>query len=125
MPHSAYLLALPAFIDKEAWAGFVESRLSKGKAHPFTERAAKLILLELYKLKALGEDPNACLDQSVIHGWSGVFPVKKQQATRAPETFRERDERQAREKVGAWAPSVAKRSTDEVPSGSTEIVVRH
>lgn len=129
MPHSALLLPLPIFVDKEAWAGFVEMRVGKGKRVPFTERAAKLILAELYRLKASGQDPNACLDQSTIHGWAGVYPVKgnPQPATQAPkESFQERNERQARERVAKWAPSVAKKTQpDEVSDGNSAIVVRH
>lgn len=70
------MIPLPAFIDAEAWQGFVDMRKSKGKRVPFTEYAAKLILVELYRLKDAGHDPNACLDQSTMHGWSDVYPLK-------------------------------------------------
>lgn len=51
-------------------------RKGKGKSRPFTERAAQMVLKELYRLRDAGHDPNACLDQSTMHGWSDVYPLK-------------------------------------------------
>lgn len=65
---------LPAWIDREAWIGFVEMRKTVKK--PLTFRAAKMILTELAKLKAAGHDANAALDQSTNHCWADVYPVK-------------------------------------------------
>lgn len=67
------MIPLPPYIDPEAWAGFCEMRKKMGKTVPFTARAATLILKELQALKAQGYDPNACLDQSTMKGWRGVF----------------------------------------------------
>lgn len=67
------MIPLPTFIDPDAWAGFCEMRKKMGKSVPFTQRAATLILKELIMLKAQGYDPNACLDQSTMKGWRGVF----------------------------------------------------
>lgn len=89
------MIAIPAFIDPESWEGFCEMRKSKGKSRPFTERAAKMILKELYKLKEAGQDPNAVLDQSTRNGWSDVYPVKDKGRA---ESFRERDARLAKER---------------------------
>lgn len=69
------MIPIPPFIDPEAWEGFCEMRGSK-KSRPFTQRAAKMVLAELYKLRDAGHDPNACLDQSTMHGWSDVYPLK-------------------------------------------------
>lgn len=67
--------ALPAWVDPAAWAGFVEMR-AKSK-HPLnTARARDGILADLAALRAQGQDPNACLDQSTKRGWRGVFGVK-------------------------------------------------
>lgn len=76
------MIPLPAFIDPEAWEGFCEMRKSKGKRIPFTGRAAKLILAELYKLRDAGHDPNAALDQSTKHGWSDVYAPKEKEITK-------------------------------------------
>lgn len=72
------MIPLPAYIDPEAWTGFVEMRRSMPKSKPFTHRAAVLILKELQKIKDGGGDPNEALDQSTVHGWASVYPVKKE-----------------------------------------------
>ncbi len=64
---------LPDDIDPDVWRAFEESR-KKLKA-PLTERAADLILNELQKI---GQNKNAVLNQSVMNGWKGVFPLKRQ-----------------------------------------------
>jgi hypothetical protein len=64
----------PSFIDPEAWAAFHEMR-RKIKA-PLTPYAERLILRELVRLKSSGEDPQACLDQSIRNGWRDVFPLR-------------------------------------------------
>jgi hypothetical protein len=71
---------LPAWIDREAWSGFVEfrkrqERLSRGKI-AWTARAEMLVLKEAYKLHDLGHDVNASLDQSVTCGWTSLFEPK-------------------------------------------------
>jgi hypothetical protein len=71
------MTALPAWIDAEAWAGFVEmrltqQRLSRGKI-PWTSRAETLILKELYALRDKGHDANKSLDQSALKGWTDVY----------------------------------------------------
>ncbi len=39
-------------------------------------RAQKLAIDELEKLKSQGHDPVACINQSILNGWKGIFPVK-------------------------------------------------
>jgi hypothetical protein len=72
---------LPDWLDKEAWEGFCQMRRAM-KRVPFTDRAQKLIIRELDTLKAQGYDPGAVLDQSVMNGWRGVFPVRGQEPKR-------------------------------------------
>lgn len=50
--------------------------MRKASKRPFTDRAASMVLKELAKLQAAGYDPNACLDQSTLHGWLDVWPTK-------------------------------------------------
>lgn len=68
----------PAWVPAEPWDGFVEFR--KRKKAPLTARAAALTFAELDKLRALGNEPGAVLDQSVQRGWTGVFPIKGERA---------------------------------------------
>jgi len=76
------LIPLPAYIDPEAWAGFVEMRKASGRTRPFTTRAATLILFELQRIKDAGHCPNAALNQSTMKGWADVWPAKEKQLER-------------------------------------------
>jgi len=44
---------------------------------PMTERAKALLCKELDKLKEKGEDIKACINQSILYDWQGVFPMKR------------------------------------------------
>ena len=68
---------IPTWITPESWQAFEEMRC-KIKA-PLTIYAGKLIVSELCKLKASGESPQDCLDQSIRNGWRDVFPVRDKQ----------------------------------------------
>ena len=76
------MIPLPAYIDPEAWAGFVEMRKASGRTRPFTTRAATLILFELQRIKDAGHCPNAALNQSTMKGWADVWPAKDKQLER-------------------------------------------
>ena len=67
--------ALPEWVPEENWKGFVEMRSRK---HPLTPRGKSLVVGELERLRAVGEDVAAVLDQSTMNGWRGVFPVRKE-----------------------------------------------
>lgn len=65
---------LPDWIDPAAWEGFVAMR--KKIRAPLTERAITVTINALERLRAEGQNPNHCLDQSTQHAWRGVFAVK-------------------------------------------------
>jgi len=65
---------LPDWVKPEVWDGFVAMR--REMKHPLTDRAKVLIVQELAELRGRGQDPNACLDQSVSRSWRGVFEIK-------------------------------------------------
>ena len=77
------MIALPAFIDRESWEGFVEMRRLIKK--PLTPRGEKLILRDLWNLKTQGHDPNECLDRSAINNWLGVWAPKAEKSGWLPE----------------------------------------
>lgn len=66
--------APPDWLPSEPWKAFVEMR-TRGR-NRFTEYAKGLTIKRLESLRADGEDVRAVLEQSVMRGWSGVFPVR-------------------------------------------------
>jgi hypothetical protein len=66
---------LPDGIPIRTWAAFVEMRRKIGR--PLTEHAVDLVFRKLAALKATGNDPEEVLEQSVLHSWTGLFPVKE------------------------------------------------
>lgn len=78
---------LPAWLDPDTWDAYTEMRREKGKRAPFTDRARDLIIRKLDRMRAEGHNPNDALAESVMSGWTGVFPPKtpaQQQRASAP-----------------------------------------
>lgn len=67
-------IILPEWIDTNVWNAFLEMR-KKMKAAS-TEFALSLIIKDLEKFKAAGEDPNEILKRSITNSWKGVFSHK-------------------------------------------------
>jgi len=65
---------IPEWIDKELWDGFLEVRKQRKAAS--TDYALSLIIKDLEKFKAAGDDPNEILKKSIMNSWKGVFPLK-------------------------------------------------
>ncbi len=68
------VMELPEWMPKEVWAEFVEQR-RKMKA-PMTDIAQKRAVKKLEAMRAEGQDIEAVIDQSIVCGWKGLFPVK-------------------------------------------------
>lgn len=66
-------IVLPEWIKKETWDAFLEMR--KAKKAPPTLRATELIIKELEKFKAAGDDANEVLNRSIRNSWKDVFPL--------------------------------------------------
>jgi hypothetical protein len=66
---------LPDWINQESWAGWTEMR-RKIKNAPFTDRAEKLAISELEKLRAEGHNPTQILDLATQKGWKSFYPPK-------------------------------------------------
>ena len=70
-PGGDLLFVVPA----DALKAFREHRTRIGK--PMTQRAEELLIGKLEKLnREHGHDPTALLEQSMLEGWSGVWPLK-------------------------------------------------
>jgi hypothetical protein len=78
-------LPLPEWLPKDAWADFVNFRLQNGKgSKKLTLRAAELALKKLADLRAQGNDPVAVIENSIVSGWTGLFPVKERSGLSRP-----------------------------------------
>ncbi|WP_260439199.1 helix-turn-helix domain-containing protein [Burkholderia sp. Bp9099] len=75
------LIELPNWLPADAWADWCEHREAKArdKAAPWTRPAAKVSLRRLTKLRELGHDPVACIEEAVLRGWTGLFPARDEQ----------------------------------------------
>src|SRR3974390_1389829 len=58
------------------WSKFDAMRRSLNGRYPWTSDAKQLIQTALWKLWQEGHDPAAVLEQSVMMGWRGVFPLR-------------------------------------------------
>lgn len=71
---------LPPWIDAEVWKNFkLHRKLIRKPVNPLVQ---KLTITELEKLKALGNEPNAVLNQSIQRGYTGVFPIDENKPNR-------------------------------------------
>ena len=68
-------IQIPDWIPVDAWNDFVDSRKKLRK--PLTQGAIKLAISTLSKLKLEGNDPKEVIEQSILSGYSGLFPVNK------------------------------------------------
>lgn len=68
----------PDWLPVDAWLDWCEHREAKAaeKSAPWTRPAAKVSLRRLEKLRELGHAPADCIDEAVLRGWTGLFPVK-------------------------------------------------
>jgi len=93
------VIALPGYIDRDAWDGFEAMRKTIKK--PLTDRARKLIVYELQRIKDAGHDANAALDQSTVNCWKDVWqpkekPIEATAHSAAEKTAQMLSEREAR-----------------------------
>ncbi len=69
--------AIPEWLPRDEWRGFVSMRRKIKK--PLTDRAVTMALRKLGELRDGGEDPAAVLDQSTLHCWQDLYPIRQEQ----------------------------------------------
>ena len=69
-------IELPPSIPFEVWDMWCEHREAKHKDAPWTRPAAKVSIKKLELLLASGQSPEATVEEAVLRGWTGLFPVK-------------------------------------------------
>jgi len=94
-------ITLPDWLNPETWRAWCQDRKKRGNA--ITEKAAELQLKKLTELRDTGHTPESVIEHSIASGYQGLFAPKTitQVTTKAgqqAESFRERDERMARER---------------------------
>lgn len=72
------ILILPEWLPESAWSDFIEFRKSIPRS-PFNLQAQKLALRKLEELREQGHDPTEVINQSILNGWKGLFPLKQDQ----------------------------------------------
>jgi hypothetical protein len=75
--------AIPDWLPIPEWRGFEAMRRKIKK--PMTDRAAAMALRKLSELRDQGEDPAIVLDQSTLHCWQDLYPVREKAKTYDPE----------------------------------------
>ncbi|HXK00737.1 MAG TPA: helix-turn-helix domain-containing protein [Buchnera sp. (in: enterobacteria)] len=65
---------LPDWIKKETWKEFLHHR--KSVKSPMTELAQNKAINLLKKYKDEGQDIDQIINNSIINGWKGLFPIK-------------------------------------------------
>jgi len=65
---------LPSWVPLDAWNGWLEVR--KAKKTPNTERALRIALAKLDRLRLAGENVEAVIDQSTERGWTTFYPFR-------------------------------------------------
>ena len=65
---------VPDWLPPEAWAAFLAHR--KALRKPLTAQAVKLAIAKLDELRRQGHEPTAVLEQSILAGWQGLFPLR-------------------------------------------------
>ncbi|MBE2898104.1 hypothetical protein HPC37_04510 [Pasteurellaceae bacterium 20609_3] len=71
---SAEQIELPDWINRDDWIAFCEHRREIKK--PLNERAAKLGISSLQKLKDAGENITAVINQTIFNRWAGFYALK-------------------------------------------------
>lgn len=89
---SQHVFVLPDWVDKDAWSAFEDMR--KVIRKPMTDYARSLLIDKLSDLMAKGQSPVDVLNQSTLHSWQGIFPVKNNETNcRIYETTTQKRER--------------------------------
>lgn len=69
-------LELPDWLPFDSWDAWCEHREAKAKDAPWTLAAAKVSIKRVKKLLDAGQSVETTIDEAVLRGWTGLFPVK-------------------------------------------------
>ncbi|MCP3721752.1 helix-turn-helix domain-containing protein [Paraburkholderia sp. CNPSo 3272] len=72
-------LELPDWLPFDSWDAWCEHREAKAKDAPWTLAAAKVSIKRIKKLLDVGQSVETTIDEAVLRGWTGLFPVRDAQ----------------------------------------------
>ncbi|KAG0167300.1 hypothetical protein DFQ30_006180 [Apophysomyces sp. BC1015] len=70
-------VALPDWLPAASWEALIEHR--KATKSAMTPQAQKLAISKLDELRSQGNDPAAVINQTILNGWKGLFPLQDNQ----------------------------------------------
>lgn len=91
---------LPEWLPIPVWESFIEHR--KEIKAPMSIRAQRLMMGQLQKLRMEGTDIVESLNQSIMNGWKGVFPVRQTNG-QAKESYLDKIKRAVEERANRHA----------------------
>ena len=65
---------LPSWLPKDTWAEYLAHR--RAKRAKMTPKAMDLAIKQLEKFRDAGHNPVKIVEQSILHGWTGLFQPK-------------------------------------------------
>jgi hypothetical protein len=77
---------VPAWIPSDEWRGYLAMRAKIRK--PLTDRALDMAVRKLEQLRDDGFSPAAVLDQSTLHCWQDLYPIRASERVREGEDNR-------------------------------------
>ncbi|GEM_PF-1332864 len=77
-------IELPDWVPSELWTDFLDHR--KAMKSRMTDTAQTRAVKKLERMRADGQDIEAVIEQSIINGWKGLFPVKTDRRQSAQDT---------------------------------------
>lgn len=77
-PVGALDVEMPVWLPEPAWKAYVEMR---GAKYPIKPKTALIIFKKLKQWMEQGDDPGEVLEQSVMNGWRGIFPLQRSKGT--------------------------------------------
>ena len=99
-------IVIPDWLDRESWEMWDSHR---ARAKGWTPEARTLAIRSLTQLREQGFDPKAVIEQSILRGWNGLFPISKESANaiRQPKhtNFEERKYGQTDISTIGWMPN--------------------
>lgn len=68
---------LPEWLSRDTWIEWCEHREDKASDAPWTRGAARVSVKKIGMLREQGQSPEVTVEEALLRGWTGLFPVRK------------------------------------------------